>query len=240
MATEDAVREQIDQTIARMGGAPPSESASASAGAGRTAFQADVEKAFRGYQIIGPRIVRFEWSAPGTGRVLVQNFPMAGMPDEVKAKFTGRMADLLGDAAKSNPPGGDVKVDIADAGSGDVMATIVPSGGSASAPSAAPAAAPAGAARTPFQADVEKAFRDYQIMGPRIVRFEWTAPGTGRVLVQNFPMAGMPDEVKKKFTGRMADILRDAAKSNPPGGDVKVDIADAGSGDVMATVVPSS
>jgi len=43
-----------------------------------------------------------------------------------------------------------------------------------------------------------------------------------------------------KFTGRLADYLRDAAKAHPPGGDIKVDIADAGSGDVMATVVPSS
>ena len=67
-----------------------------------------------------------------------------------------------------------------------------------------------------------------------------TAPGTGRVVVQNFPMAGMPDEVKKKFTTRLSDALRDAAKANPPGGDVKVDIADAASGEVMATVVPSS
>jgi Flp pilus assembly protein TadD len=234
MATEDSVREQIDQTIARMGGAPPpSETASAAPGpAVRSPFQADVEKAFRGYQIMGPRIVRFEWTGAGTGRVLVQNFPMAGMPDEVKAKFTGRLADFLHDAVSANPPGGDVKVDIADAGSGDVMATIVPSG--------APAAAASGPAPTPFQADVEKAFRGHQIMGPRIVRFEWTAPGTGRVLVQNFPMAGMPDDVKSKFTGRLSDYLRDAAKAHPPGGAIKVDIADAGSGDVMATVVPSS
>jgi len=50
----------------------------------------------------------------------------------------------------------------------------------------------------------------------------------------------MPDEVKAKFSSRLADYLRDAANAHPPGGAVKVDIADAGSGDVMATVVPSS
>jgi len=60
------------------------------------------------------------------------------------------------------------------------------------------------------------------------------------VLMQNFPMAGMPDDVKVKFTARLADALRDAAKANPPGGAVKMDIADAGTGDVMATVLPSS
>jgi tetratricopeptide (TPR) repeat protein len=236
MATEDSVREQIDQTIARMGGTPPPpEVASAGADGTRTPFQTDVERVFRGQQILGPRIVRFEWTAPGTARLLVQNFPMAGMPDEVKAKFMSKMGDYLRDIALAKQPGGAVKVDITDNESGDVMATVVPS------PSSAPAAAAAaGPAPSPFQADVEKALRGHQIMGPRIVRFEWTAPGTGRVLVQNFPMAGMPDEVKAKFTGRLADYLRDAAKAHPPGGDIKLDIADAGSGDVMATVLPSS
>ena len=123
LATEDSVKTQIDQTLARMGVASPENEAPAA----RTPFQTDVEKAFRGHQIMGPRIVRFEWSAPGTGRVLVQNFPMAAMPDEVKQKFTTRLADALRDAAKANPPGGTVKVDIADASSGEVMATVVPS-----------------------------------------------------------------------------------------------------------------
>ena len=124
LATEDGVRAQIDETLARLTGTSPPAAETAAA---RTPFQSDVEKAFRGHQIMGPRIVRFEWTAPGTGRVLVQNFPMSGMPDEVKQKFTTRLSDVLRDAAKANPPGGTVKVDIADAGSGEVMATVVPS-----------------------------------------------------------------------------------------------------------------
>jgi cytochrome c-type biogenesis protein CcmH/NrfG len=237
LATEDGVRAQIDETLARLGGGPPPESADRapaadSASSARTPFQSDVEKAFRGHQIMGPRIVRFEWTAPGTGRVLIQNFPMSGMPDEVKQKFTSRLADVLRDAATANPPGGTVKVDIADAASGEVMATILPSSSGGETTTAT--------SQTPFQSDVEKAFRGHQIMGPRIVRFEWTAPGTGRVFVQNFPMSGMPDMVKQKFTSHLSDILRDAAKANPPGGTVKVDIADASSGEVMATVVPST
>jgi cytochrome c-type biogenesis protein CcmH/NrfG len=123
LAGEDSVRLQIDQTLARMGEAPlPTEAA-----APRTPFQTDVEKAFRVHQIMGPRIVLFEWTTPGTGRVLVQNFPMSGMPDEVKQKFTGRLSDVLRDAAKAHPPGDPVKIDIADATSGDVMATVTPS-----------------------------------------------------------------------------------------------------------------
>src|SRR5258706_47883 len=50
LATEDTVRAQIDETIARMGGgAPAGETAAV-----RTPFQAEVEKAFRGHQIMGP------------------------------------------------------------------------------------------------------------------------------------------------------------------------------------------
>lgn len=138
LATEDGVRAQIDETIARMtGGTPPAAPAAAADEAGaaaaeapgpeRTPFQAEVEKAFRGHQIMGPRIVRFEWTAPGAGRALMANFPMAAMPEAVKQKFTQRLSDALRDAAKANPPGGTVKVDIADAASGDVMATVLPS-----------------------------------------------------------------------------------------------------------------
>lgn len=137
LAGEEAVRAQIDDTLARMEGRPvggaaanAAESASPPAKAAataRTPFQSEVEKAFRAHQIMGPRIVGFEWSGPGAGRVLMQNFPMAGMPDDVKVKFTARLADALRDAAKANPPGGAVKMDIADAGTGDVMATVLPS-----------------------------------------------------------------------------------------------------------------
>src|SRR5262249_60691741 len=130
---EDGVRSQIDETIARFGGTPP-PAAGAPAGAAparaespRSPFQRAVEEAFRGHQIMGPRIVRFEWSAPGVGRAVLQNFPMGGMPDEVRQKFTSRLSDALRDAAKANDPGGPVKVDLADVTSGDVMATVVPS-----------------------------------------------------------------------------------------------------------------
>src|SRR5262249_45543384 len=84
LATEDGVRRQIDDTLARLGGGPPpSGEPAGQTTAAPTPLQSDVEKAFRGHQIMGPRIVRFDWTAPGTGRVVVQNFPMSGMPDAV-------------------------------------------------------------------------------------------------------------------------------------------------------------
>src|SRR5262249_55990735 len=128
LATEDSVRGQIDDAIARMGGEVPAAAPSARPAAEdkgpRSPFQRAVEEAFRAHQIMGPRIVGFTWSAPGTGKVMVANFPMSGMPDAVKQKFTTRLSDALRDAAKANDPGGAVKVDIADAASGEVMATV--------------------------------------------------------------------------------------------------------------------
>jgi hypothetical protein len=74
-------------------------------------------------------------------------------------------------------------------------------------------------------------------MGPRIARFEWPAAGSGRVVVENFPMAAMPPAVREKFLARLTDNIRAARQSHPVDGSIKVEIADA-SGSVMATVVP--
>jgi cytochrome c-type biogenesis protein CcmH/NrfG len=103
---------------------------------------------------------------------------------------------------------------------------------------AAPTPPVAAAPRSPFQEDVEKRLRESPIMGQRIVRVDWTAPGSGKVMVQSFPMDQMPDEVRKKFTERLTLELQSAVKANQPGGDVKLEIADAGAGTVMATITP--
>jgi hypothetical protein len=103
---------------------------------------------------------------------------------------------------------------------------------------AAPAAGGGAAAGTPFQADVEKRFRAAPIMGERIARFDWTGPGTARVVVQGFPMGAMPQAVKDKFTGRLVEEAKSAAAANAPGGAVQLDLVDAADGSVMATVTP--
>ena len=136
LAKEDAVRAQIDQAIASVkggvpptgdGGAPagqPAQAAPAAASAAGTPFQRQVEEAFRGHTIMGPKIVRFQWSSPTTGRVMLQNFPMAAMPPEVREKFTTRLTETLRSAAEANAVTGPVKVELADVSSGSVMATI--------------------------------------------------------------------------------------------------------------------
>ena len=118
----------------------------------------------------------------------------------------------------------------------DMLATLQ---GAPSAPTAAaPAAAPSDGTRTPFQSAVETAFRASPIMGSRIVGFEWRSPASGRVTVRNFPMQAMPSDVRDKFTARLAQEVRNARRANPVDGDVRLEIADAGSGDVMASVEP--
>ena len=123
LATEDGVRKQIDDMIASLKGQPAGEPAG---DAKRSPFQGAVEEAFRAHPIMGGRIVRFQWTAPTTGRVLVRNFPMEGMPPEVRDKFTARLEDQLRTARTAHPVDGTIQVDIADAGSGTVMATLSP------------------------------------------------------------------------------------------------------------------
>ena len=103
----------------------------------------------------------------------------------------------------------------------------------------APASPPAAGAPPPaFQGAVEQAFRASPIMGPRIVRFEWAQPASGRVVVRNFPMEGMPQEVRDKFTARLQEEIRTSQGAHPVEGPVRVEIADAASGKVMATITP--
>lgn len=133
LAPDDGVRKQIDDMTARLSGATPPPQAAPTAPAAtappdqpHTPFQTAVEKGFRAAPIMGERIGRFEWTAPTTGRVLVQNFPMAGMPPEVRSKFTSRLQDELRAAMKATQTTGDVRLDIVDAGAGTVMATVTP------------------------------------------------------------------------------------------------------------------
>jgi cytochrome c-type biogenesis protein CcmH/NrfG len=134
LAKEDAVRAQIDQAIASVkagggapaGGSPPAGQPAASppASTADTPFQRQVEEAFRGHPIMGPKIVRFEWTSPAAGRVMLQNFPMAAMPPEVREKFTTRLTETLRSAAASNGLSGPARVELADVSSGAVMATV--------------------------------------------------------------------------------------------------------------------
>jgi tetratricopeptide (TPR) repeat protein len=119
LANEDSVRQQIDDMIASLSGKRPVDAL-------RSPFQQAVEQAFRSHPIMGPRIARFDWPAPTSGRVLVKDFPMEGMPGPVREKFLSRLGDELRSARGAHKVDGTVRVEIADANSGVVMAAVTP------------------------------------------------------------------------------------------------------------------
>ena len=133
LAKEDSVRAQIDQAIAQVkggdggsaaAGAPAGQAPAAAASTAATPFQRQVEEALRGHPIMGPKIVRIEWPGPVAGRVMLQNFPMAAMPPEVRDKFTTRLTDTLRTAADANGVSGPARLELADVSTGTVMATV--------------------------------------------------------------------------------------------------------------------
>jgi hypothetical protein len=126
LASEDSVRAQIDEMIVALGGPPAAPAADGNPPAARSPFQSAVEQAFRQHQIMGPKIVRFEWSGPAIGRVLMKDFPMEAMPPAVRQTFTTRLGDSLRAAQSAHPVEGPVRMEIADASSGTVMATVAP------------------------------------------------------------------------------------------------------------------
>jgi tetratricopeptide (TPR) repeat protein len=132
LATDEDVRRQVDELIAALksgrgpraataGGKPPADD-----GTPRTPYQQAVEQAFRGHPIMGPRIVGFQWSSAVAGRVLLRDFPMEAMPVAVRDKFTGRLADELRGAQAATKIDGAPRMELADASSGAVMATVTP------------------------------------------------------------------------------------------------------------------
>jgi tetratricopeptide (TPR) repeat protein len=125
LAPDDKVRAQIDEMIASLSGKPAPTETAEEADTSRSPFQAAVEEAFRAHPIMGPRIARFDWQDAGSGRVVVENFPMAAMPPAVREKFLGRLTDNLRAARETHKVSGPVRVEIADA-AGSVMATVVP------------------------------------------------------------------------------------------------------------------
>lgn len=124
LAPDERTRKQIDEMIVHLGGTP--EGTAPAAAADRSAFQATVERVFRSAPILGERLVRFEWSGPGTGRAVVRDFPMAAMPEDIRSRFAKRLADEIRAAAGAGAPDGPVRIEIADAAAGTVMATVSP------------------------------------------------------------------------------------------------------------------
>jgi tetratricopeptide (TPR) repeat protein len=123
LTTDQNIQARIDQVIAQFnGGSAPTTTAAADAT--KSPFQQAVEKLFRGHEIMGPRINRIEWSAPSEARVFLQNFPMEGMPPEIRERFLNRIRTQVAEVKSSNGITTTAKIDLVDADSQKVMETI--------------------------------------------------------------------------------------------------------------------
>lgn len=138
LTTDQNVRTRIDQVLAQFNGSPPS-SATAPAnpaasgstkpttsaeGPARSSFQQAVEKLFRSHEIMGPRINRIEWPAAAEAEVFFQNFPMAGMPPEVRERFLGKLRTQVTEVANANNLNSPIKIELIDTDTRQVMETL--------------------------------------------------------------------------------------------------------------------
>lgn len=114
LAPDDPARAQIDRVLSRFDG---------TAGSGTLSFRDRVEGNLRRHEIVGPKVVEFEWTSDTEGRVWLDQFPMDQMPDFVRAKFLGRLERELGEARQAVGAEGVARLEIVDH-SGNVMATI--------------------------------------------------------------------------------------------------------------------
>jgi tetratricopeptide (TPR) repeat protein len=122
LAPDDRTRAEIQTMIDRAAGreGPP-----ASTGATEPkSFQSLVETSLRNHPIIGPKIVRFEWSSASAGRVRLRDFPMQGMPEMVRTKFLDRLQSELANAKRQSGVAAAGELELVDDPSGQVMATV--------------------------------------------------------------------------------------------------------------------
>lgn len=133
LTSEKAIQERIDQVLAQFSGggataptAPsiPPPQPQPTIDPTLSSFQQAVEKLFRSHDIMGPRINRIEWTSPATARVFLQNFPMAGMPAEVRERFLGKLRTQVNDAKAANNLRNTVTIELFDADTNQPMDTL--------------------------------------------------------------------------------------------------------------------
>lgn len=135
IAPDDRAKQQVDQMLARVGapdavpqgsGAPPPGSAPAAGGAPAVAgFRPGVESIFRNHPMIGPKLDTIEWDGDEKVRVNIREFPMQGMPPEIKQRFLDRIRTQVRERKSANQVTAQVSIELIDPATGSVMETIV-------------------------------------------------------------------------------------------------------------------
>jgi cytochrome c-type biogenesis protein CcmH/NrfG len=137
---------------------------------------------------------------------------------------------------------------LGESGAADVIAAAKPVAAASPAPAARPTEAadggtkPAAAAATAprssstFEGDFEKMVRELPIAGAKVRAVEWPAKTRARVVMNEFPMDEMPDDMKTRFLARLKTGIQTAKKEHRVATTVEVDLVDSASGKVMQSV----
>jgi tetratricopeptide (TPR) repeat protein len=149
-------------------------------------------------------------------------------------KSGGSLADAAAAASQTAQTGGPAGVPPAAPGGAEPSAEAAADAAAAAA-SAAVAAAPKEApAGKDFPSTVENVFRSAPVAGPKVAKVEWPDAKHARVLMEGFPMAGMPDVMKNRFLDRLKGGIAAARQRFSVNEPISIEIVDQGSGDVMA------
>lgn len=126
IATDDLTRGRVDQLLAHLAGQPAGAPAAPPGAPGVTAtgVQADIEKIFRSHPIVGAKLDRIEWTDDRDAKVLLRQFPMDGMPPEIRKQFTDRIQSKIKESKDQNHVTETVRIELVDSASGRVMETI--------------------------------------------------------------------------------------------------------------------
>jgi tetratricopeptide (TPR) repeat protein len=134
VATDDLTRGRVDQLLAHLAGQPegaaPGSAPAAPAALGAapaaqaTGIQAEIEKVFRTHPIVGAKLDRIEWTDDRSAKVLLRQFPMDGMPAEIRKQFTDRIQSKIKESKDRNQVTDTVRIELVDSGSGRVMETV--------------------------------------------------------------------------------------------------------------------
>jgi tetratricopeptide (TPR) repeat protein/predicted nucleic acid-binding Zn ribbon protein len=87
-----------------------------------------------------------------------------------------------------------------------------------------------------FHGAVEQMVRAMPIAGPKVAAVHWPEKFKAMVMMNNFPMDGMPPFIRQKFLNDLKDRIKTAKASHNVSGTVVVDIADGATGEVMESV----
>jgi tetratricopeptide (TPR) repeat protein len=127
VATDDMTRGRVDQLLAHLTGQPPKAPAGAAppaAAAEVGGVQAEIEKIFRTHPIVGAKLDRIDWSDDRTAKVVLRQFPMDGMPADIRKQFADRIQSKIKESKDRNGVTDTVRLELVDSASGRVMETI--------------------------------------------------------------------------------------------------------------------